>query len=89
MYLLTIVLPISNPRHWKIGIFFIEWLQEYKWHFVLQDINDLIVQSYQKFGFLTTEDIDKQRNQQRLRVVQVIVRFYAPFFFYPATLEDL
>lgn len=34
------------------------------------DINDLIVSSYQKFGFLTTEDVDKQRNQQRLRVVQ-------------------
>lgn len=34
-------------------------------------MNDLIVMSYQKFGFLTTENIDKQRNQQRLRVVQV------------------
>lgn len=34
------------------------------------DINDLIVASYERFGFLTTENIDKQRNQQRLRVVQ-------------------
>ncbi|XP_047125269.1 TBC1 domain family member 9B isoform X1 [Hydra vulgaris] len=34
------------------------------------DINDLIVQSYQKFGFMTSENIDKQRNQQRLRVMQ-------------------
>eukprot|EP00111_Clytia_hemisphaerica_P005802 TCONS_00016792-protein len=34
------------------------------------DINDIIVVSYRKFGFLTTENIDKQRNQQRLRVVQ-------------------
>lgn len=34
------------------------------------DVNDLIIGSYQKFGFLTTENIDKQRNQQRLRVVQ-------------------
>lgn len=35
------------------------------------DVANLILESYQKFGFITAETIDSMRNAQRLKVVQV------------------
>ena len=35
------------------------------------DVAELILLSYQKFGFITAENIEKLRNTQRLKVVQV------------------
>ena len=35
------------------------------------DVANLILESYQKFGFITAETIDSTRNAQRLKVVQV------------------
>lgn len=36
------------------------------------DVANLILESYQKFGFITAETIDSMRNAQRLKVVQVL-----------------
>jgi len=36
------------------------------------DVADLILVSYQKFGFITAETIEKLRNSQRLKVVQYL-----------------
>ena len=35
------------------------------------DVANLILESYQKFGFITAETIDSMRNAQRLKVIQV------------------
>ena len=35
------------------------------------DVANLILESYQKFGFIIAETIDSMRNAQRLKVVQV------------------
>lgn len=35
------------------------------------DVANLILESYQKFGFIIAETIDSMRNSQRLKVVQV------------------
>ena len=35
------------------------------------DVSQLILESYRKFGFLTSEQIERMRNTQRLKVVQV------------------
>ena len=35
------------------------------------DVANLILESYQKFGFIKAETIDSTRNAQRLKVVQV------------------
>ena len=36
------------------------------------DVANLILESYQKFGFITAETIDSVRNAQRLKVIQVM-----------------
>ena len=35
------------------------------------DVSQLILESYRKFGFITSEQIERTRNTQRLKVVQV------------------
>ena len=45
------------------------------------DVANLILESYQKFGFITAETIDSMRNAQRLKVVQVKRRATAVFKF--------
>jgi len=40
------------------------------------DVANLILESYQKFGFITAETIDSMRNAQRLKVVQVWRRIF-------------
>ena len=39
------------------------------------DISQLIVESYRKFGFITSEQIERLRNTQRLKVVQVEIQY--------------
>ena len=46
------------------------------------DVANLILESYQKFGFITAETIDSMRNAQRLKVVQVWRRATAVFKLY-------
>lgn len=46
------------------------------------DVANLILESYQKFGFITAETIDSMRNAQRLKVVQVWRRATAVFELY-------